>query len=1410
MASSCDISLDITMLSEETLAKLKLMSKAMNKRGKESKFPFATVTRSEDSDGKKNEYAEALAQLFGTGKVDKIGQLQAFVAKESLSTYKKVRSLFSSTNSKALQKASKSLSLLNNAAKDRTIDELIENATVMTVVLGSMQDSSSMLADVESDAVSASRDGMTRAEREATSPLNGIVDMEQLASVVGKSILRSRMKKAKGTVEQTLFEYVKAGEEAISRAVEDGLIEVVDAYVPATSLLTEDGEYLDGTVGLTSGQHKGRARKGRGIKLNTTTGKFGENKELLEEVNENTVKDLYSTLKVLGNIITPITEALPTSDARDSDENIDDIVATKEGTRVRNNMQKGSVSVNRSLIGVFEEFKKLWDKAPDEENFKKTVIKKYGSMFKNSDNFMMDVFGLKLNKVEDSLLANSERSQETTAFGPLISMMQNYDKLFVDENGEAVEFHHSTFYAGTGRMFLNETVMQYQSDSKMQRHIQESSTPVHYNTYDNGSGDLDYLVRQLASTSGIPIDVITGRQRGSKLFEGVIRNLDADKPMMALAKLSDNLEGTLITSGKIWEQMKVLSLITEIRDEVEYGNIEVDANGTISGSMETSYLMESDATASGIQFKIIQNAYNENSQNALLRMGIGLDGEVLEQYKNKEITLAEAHGYKGSSKLYEGTYIEDSYHFGLEVMEANYKKYNAEKIKVTEEQEKLGYKGDKLNSMVALELTEYAESERIDQLMQITGKTLRDVLKYFIMKVAYGQSDENNALDFAKEVIFENLEDIDKVNKILALYEVHDEDGKLIEVVQRTMNKAQQIEISDKIIDKMTETTGQYIAEQILEGIYSGKLFEGTSTDMSTIASHFNALPAMVNDKGNEIVSDTGSMMSPLLKTVVMKKMDMERDQTTPTLESVEGDYNYFDQMKSRKYLMGMDKLKEVLIHSSKDPKKKAIISAKMFNVTSWMVLPTHMKDAATLVLALDDTYKQIIKDANTGNLNAKKDKEAFEAMVDQIMSDNPVLPVHDAITMSPKYMRLAEDNMQKRMLDVSYYYDEILEAIKEYETRLNYNSDTKVTMSKELEELKLKYLQKMKDKQEFLSQFKVIDEQDTWNGEWRSIESSFRVDTSDRKMAKVSEAFEIRAKNRNEEIGEIKEVTPSTYIVPKNRDTIEFMSELEVGKPATMVVFDYETSLDMDDMKEDGWIENRKPVEVAAQRVTLTLQKDGSVVKKNVGEPFHKVRKMTKDEAKINQDTINSNTEKFGAYYTSKTLNAIYKKAVEVGNGVKTKEDITSELGKFVKDDDIIITFSGTGFDVPISGLSNKHYDLREIARSFKDINERDAKNSTGTQSDFFDTLVEDKQGIDVSKAHTAQVDIEVATMLMETMATKLSQETDTKEGALKLYNTQELQSRDTLLTVDETMSRLNVSREMAEELVKTVEGCK
>jgi hypothetical protein len=183
---------------------------------------------------------------------------------------------------------------------------------------------------------------------------------------------------------------------------------------------------------------------------------------------------------------------------------------------------------------------------------------------------------------------------------------------------------------------------------------------------------------------------------------------------------------------------------------------------------------------------------------------------------------------------------------------------------------------------------------------------------------------------------------------------------------------------------------------------------------------------------------------------------------------------------------------------------------------------------------------------------------------------------------------------------------------------------------------------------------------------------------------------------------------------------------------------------------KHIDFVKTRVPNEVAAQKVNITVNEDGTV-SKEYGEVLHIVRPMTEEEGKLNDELIGDNSK----YNSKKTVDALAKKLGKE-NVVDSKEQMNNRLQEFIGKLPVM-TFKGTDFDMKIAGLSNAHYDLQKIATEFKEKNQRSS--GKGTQTDFHKYLVGDKTEVK-GEAHQAVTDIQMAAELGTEMLQRLYKE--------------------------------------------------
>ena len=920
----------------------------------------------------------------------------------------------------------------------------------------------------------------------------------RLAGVIGKAINKARNIQVKGIRQLTEEEYAKQGYEVLNQLVEDGIIEILpnEPWV-AAGIRTNDGDSVNNVqigdiVKFRNGVFNGKASKDN----SKLTPNGLDAKDLLRKVTHE-----------LMNILSKQQEGNVLSEPRTVQYENQQIGLNDQMEQAVNYLQEGGFKLGKDVQPIMEQLSKLYDKVYKDgrnpsfkEELKDIIGRDYGG------DFMQQVFGI-YPKHFKNISSKSDQGRETTSFGPMLTMIQNYKSM--DPN----EFYYTYFFAGNTRLFLDQTALQFQSNKRMDRHMIQAATEETYT-----GAEIDELVGRITAEYKLSRNIIKNNVAGSDTLEAALMLLshartaksDSSAHLDAMAYMVENV-GTLgIDSDSVWETQSILSAILDIREGIASKSEEV----------KTSFIMESDATASGVILKLFQNIHLPSVQAMLSRMGLGLDQEALTAYKNG----TTPDSIKALNEELD-TYIKDAYAPAQETIKGQREALSSSLDSFgTNEDGQLDVA--KQLATEALSKTQKKSIELLDGLTDVMNKEGRNLLKMVIMKFSYHQSSKNNAQALGEDLAVELIDHGDNwegVNKVAKLYDLGVE-------YSAPLSFAEQEEAFGLIANAISETTGHYLVKNIIEPTYQEN-FKAAEADASMLVKAISELkPRRSKDKSgkltdNLVVEGSVNIASPLhVVNNILNGIKGKLDKTTAPL----------------------DKKRETLIDNTDPEKAPTLMSLQHFNELSAHVLPIHMIDAAVLVMSIEEVY-------------TKLRKEAHIAKVKDFMQKNPMAPIHDAIMMPSKHLLAFEEAYERNILKVSYHYDINSQLVAEYESKLNANN-TDVNQVQDLpadiQTIKDRTAENFKARQKYLEQFKND------KGEFTGVMiGSFRTDLTEDTLSRKDANSEVEAaKNRKvvekkEDTKKVKEdVKPTEDVKPY---TAEEKAEVDaIFAPASAKTF--------------------------------------------------------------------------------------------------------------------------------------------------------------------------------------------------------------------------------------------------------------
>lgn len=826
-------------------------------------------------------------------------------------------------------------------------DEVIESTIALKYILDSM-DNEEALADVHNI------DPKTISKKN----IQGSTGLSRLYPTIGRAILASKGLVVSGDSERTAISAAVVGMAAVKTlADKTGIISI-----------NQQGYWIAGS-GVISAKSKRSAKDpikvGPIVRLNEEFNNAVNPSALSEKASS-----MLSVLKQASRLVEPQTEALPVREASAYEASIQDLQSMDKelkDTVSTINSFKFKINPNvKSMLDVlkkdFEEAKKKSPKTPI--SFKKYLEGKFKGI---SPSTIKTIFGIDLNKDADgALFRDSNLGVELSQTSPMEGLMENYDSL-VDDNPMFFNY----FVAVNSRLNVFETVLNFQSDKKFARQIMVADKPTKYSatTIDKSYGmtEKEVLIRRVAVEFKIPVSFITDPESNIDLTKLVneFKKFDKATPdgvinlLKGIANISDGKKKELnaLAGMSPWKIIKLISAIKDIRSN--------------EGDIESTYMAEVDATASGLLIMLLQNAGNKQVQEMLKRLG-----------------------FKGTEEVIKNQ-LRDAYAIAVDELQNRVAEFNS----------------DEEANEVSISITNgLAETSK---LLFILDLDIRELIKMPIMTFIYGQSPENNQIQFAKDLfeLVAKLKDKDQMIKVLEIYEMSSSDIAAL-INEETSIKDLKV-IREKFIDKVSGTTGKFLVENILKEVYTTPLFGERNADIETLY---------------ELIEGNNSLVSINSPYSVLQS---------------EGKLNTVKNTDK----IPLSKSKEMIIQQQvNDQTVNAVSKTRASNITSAKVIPIHTIDATVLSRTINRVKEILGRDFS--------DNEA-------------IMLIHDAAITNSKLASLFSTIYEEELIKVNEGYDIVEELINEYLSNGGSKDKIKDIINRSEENLK--------NKKEFLQIAKVI-----------------------------------------------------------------------------------------------------------------------------------------------------------------------------------------------------------------------------------------------------------------------------------------------------------------------------------------------
>jgi nucleoside diphosphate kinase len=814
---------------------LRDLQKKLPGQGKQFKLDYLEVT---SSDELKNSYRD----LF-------IGKEKAFDnAQKTFNEFIKDRNDVGTKVSRLLDTSSAEIDTTMNIfrkyfdtniadEKDKlSADEIIESSIALKYILDSMNNEEA-LADAYN----------IKLIHIKTKNIDGLsTGLARLYPTIGRAILASKGLVTSGDPRRSSVSAAAVGMAAVKTlADKTGIISI-----------NQEGKWIAGS-GVISDKENSKRIKRDPIQTGPTV---LLNKEFNNAVNPAALSEqalsMLSVLKQTSRLVEPQTEALPVREASAYEASIQDLQSMdKELKDTVSTINSFKFKINPNVKSMLDLLKKDFENAKKKSPKTPISFKKYleGKFKDVSPSTIKTIFGIDLNKDADgALFRDSNLGVELSQTSPMEGLIENYDNL-VDDNPMFFNY----FVAVNSRLNVFETVLNFQSDKKFARQVMISDKPTKYSattideSYD-GMTEKEVLIRRVAVEFKIPVSFITDPESNKDLTElaNEFKNFNeatADgiiNILTGIAKISDGevKELDALTGMSPWKIIKLISAIKDIRSN--------------EGDIESTYMAEVDATASGLLIMLLQNAGNTQVQEMLKRLG-----------------------FKGTKEAIENE-LRDAYAIAVNELQSKVDIFNS----------------DTSGSKYSVKYNKgLSETSRLLSTLAPLGLNIRELIKMPIMTFIYGQSSKNNQIQFAKD-LFELVAKLNNKKQMTEVFEIYGMSSSDVDALISNKTSIEALKaIRETFIDKVSGTTGKFLVESVLEKVYTNPLFGKRNADIETLYEliesnnslvSINSPYSVLNSKGKLNTAENTDKI-PLSKSKEALIKQQVNDQTVTTISKI-------------------------------------------------------------------------------------------------------------------------------------------------------------------------------------------------------------------------------------------------------------------------------------------------------------------------------------------------------------------------------------------------------------------------------------------------------------------------------------------------------------------------------------------
>lgn len=721
--------------------------------------------------------------------------------------------------------------------------------------------------------------------------------LSRVYSTIGKKVFLSQglIISKSATQAEMENEYYEIGKRIVDVLTngDKPLFTVSKGYMVTRGLLNNDGSYF-----ATGKDYAQFAQEAPVIYMN-----LAEYPEYAPSP-ESKLEAGLSVAKSVTQTALPAMTKLPSTEANTVDQAQSNVTLGDSTKTTLNTLQATAWTIKPAMLQILRDIKKAYDSASD-----KSIVRGAASKIAGYDTKMLEsIFGL-TNVDQNDVFADSEVGKMITKTNALEDILQNLDQ-FIDDKGNPKEMFFTYFMSRNDRLHQLETVMNFQADKYLARQILTTGVE----TYTDPK-DIDYFI------NAVQEDLGKNKDRSMKFsieqIKGIAEeeNTELEK-LVAMVQNGNNqinvmktLSRSNLLSGSIWKQYALLSAIADIR--------KASANG-FKGGLKSDYMVESDATASGVLIKLLQEAGRDNSALERLKdLGLSKIGSA-----TVNIKYADVYAFMGAKK-YTQTLTKE------EIADPKLNPQNDASM----------FEGLRAKAEHAINLLSQFVSER-------------DVNKMFVMKFNYHQSAKNLVSEFGDEhakLVMQALAKHGDLDNFIAEIMKDPENTSLFQSTPETQDQK-----FDFISSYLQDTVADYMI-QVASDVFSNDLTKESDNEIKLIGEASAALAKASNGKY--------TMAAPAVFEYLKAKAKL----------GDKFDYNRF----MKRFSIPMTKVREVVLGKNSDG-VVLLGNQAMSNTTSMFVNIVHSMDKAILLMAYEnfiakhpeyaDKSPMFIHDAAKGN----------------------------------------------------------------------------------------------------------------------------------------------------------------------------------------------------------------------------------------------------------------------------------------------------------------------------------------------------------------------------------------------------------------------------------------------------------